>query len=411
MAPVRVSTLFALLLLASFTVPVTAMELNSDSSQAKVYLDAPDFESMEDFFGWIDEAGYTPISAGSGYNVLRDPDAEYRYFFVIERDSSGWIQNPSGEMTLLDPYAMWRIGTEAAKRMGYDSLRYEGVGYGWEDGRVYFEVAQSAPVYWSIAGLMVVLIGGGAGLWVLAAKLRQATIRGEQLADSRRRLADSREAERLRLARELHDGPLQDLQAVRMQLGMAGRAERGGDGAPAASPLDAAVTGVQDEVLRVISELREISEGLRPPVLSSFGLGAAVRAFAERFRTTNPDVSFEIHFDDAEGDLADGVRLALYRIVQESLNNALRHGHPASIEIHCRIPDDGLVLSIVDDGAGMVVPADLHDLEREGHLGLAGMAERAESIGGTLRVTSRPGRTRVEARVPSRLLSLTPSNP
>ena len=196
-----------------------------------------------------------------------------------------------------------------------------------------------------------------------------------------------------------------------MQLGVAVRQARrldaaGSEGAPheEGGPLGSAVAAVQDDLGRVAVELREISEGLRPPVLGSFGLAAAVRALAQRLQLLYPSVTFDLQFENDGADLPEAPRLALYRIAQESLSNALKHAEPETVRVrYVRFSHEGAALTIEDDGTGFTVPPSLDAFEPDGHLGLSGMAERADSIGTALQVESEPGRTRVYVRVPEAL--------
>lgn len=208
---------------------------------------------------------------------------------------------------------------------------------------------------------------------------------------ARRHLAEGRESERARLARELHDGPVQDLYALRARL------------ARAAGPAPEALAEAEAEVRRVVAELRAVSEALRPPALGPYGLAAALRALAERAEQAHPALALHLHLEDDGQALPEAARLALFRIAQEALNNALRHADASQVWVAFRLspgPPREVTLEVVDDGRGFAVPADLSAPAAAGHYGLAGMAERAEAVGAALRVTSRPGETRVHARLP-----------
>ena len=361
-----------------------------DDTMADRFLDAPDMDTLEDMLAFLDTrdepivASYVPVE-------YKDPEHEHVYFAFVEPDSSAWIQTPSGQNVLVDPYAVRTIGDEMGARLGVgiEELGIEGVGYGLEDGRAYVDLTKSASIGWVLGLLAATVAAAGLVLAWLLHQLRRSREHGRQLADSRRRLADSREAERMRLARELHDGPMQDLQAMRLALSVAAR-----DGAgPEVPELNVALLGVA-------SELRRIAEDLRPPVLDTFGLAAALRALADRLRARHPGAALELELDDDGADLPDGVGIALYRIAQEAISNALRHGGAALLRARYHRGAAAADLRIEDDGRGFALPRDLTELEREGHLGLAGMKERAESLGGRLRIESEPGRTVVHASLP-----------
>lgn len=218
-------------------------------------------------------------------------------------------------------------------------------------------------------------------------QLRRESERRQHADEVRRRLTESQEAERLRLAQDLHDGPVQDLHALRMRLSLLARA-------PATAMLTRESFGeVVEEIQRVIRELRGVSEDLRPPALAPFGLAAALGAFADRFRSSHPSIQLSLDLDD-DGQLFPArTRLVLFRIAQEAMNNAAKHGRPSHIAVTLKIGDDRVLLSVRDDGQGYRVPDDLRALGRDGHYGLLGMAERADSIGAVLHIESDPSGT------------------
>lgn len=248
----------------------------------------------------------------------------------------------------------------------------------------------------SALGLILVgLVAGGAFPVVLyRRRYRHERDRRRAAETARHHLAEGRETERLRFARDLHDGPVQDLQALRMQLSLIARA-----------PDRAGVEEVAAEVQRVVLDLRQTSEDLRPPTLSAFGLAAALRARAVRFERHYPKIDLDLDLDEDRQAIPDAVRLGLYRIAQEAITNAARHGRPSQITVSLRVAPDAVSLSVTDDGSGYAAPADLSAPIRPGHYGLVGMAERAAALGGTISVRSRPGAgTQVRVRVPAVIL-------
>ena len=174
------------------------------------------------------------------------------------------------------------------------------------------------------------------------------------------------ETERARLAADLHDGPLQDLLLLARSL----EARNDADGARLARD--------------VADELREMSGDLRLPVLDDLGLGPALEWLAARVRRlTGLDVAAEW---EADGRPPGQVELAAFRVAQEAVSNAVRHGRPP-VRVRCRCGEDRLRMTIEDagDGRGLSVPAPrtAPDPMRRG---LLGMAQRAEQIGAALDV-------------------------
>ncbi len=223
---------------------------------------------------------------------------------------------------------------------------------------------------------------------LLTERRRAAT----ELATARRRLAVSRDAERIRLAQELHDGPVQDLSGVGFQLEALSRAL---PDSPGRTYLATAQTTLQ----QVIRELRSICRELRPP--APCGLESAIRSHARRFQAAHPELRVQLDLTSDGPALPERVRLALFRIYQQTLNNVVQHAAARRVLIRFALDAEQAILEVQDDGCGFVVPDRWIELARRDHLGLLGAAERAEAIGGRLEVTSVPGEgTRVKVSLP-----------
>lgn len=234
---------------------------------------------------------------------------------------------------------------------------------------------------WLIAGVAV----GAAVLVVawMAQRVREAEAR-LQNADQKVRLGLVRsERDRACLAKTLHDGPVQDLLALGLEARL--QAHLGLPEQPS-------------DVTAVVRQLRDVSEGLHPPALVPFGLGAAITAYADRFSATHPNIAVSLDLDDDA--LPSQTRLALFRIIQEAVGNAARHGPPRQIAICLQTFDAGVALTIRDDGPGWEIPDDIATLTQEGRYGVFGMLMQAESVGGTLALQSVPGETVVHATAP-----------
>lgn len=199
-----------------------------------------------------------------------------------------------------------------------------------------------------------------------------------ELAEVQRRLLDRAEAERRELARELHDGPMQELYGVIFAVN-----------APDAN-LDNPEE-VKNRLLQVVQSLRTISRELRPPALAPYGLQKAIQSHLELVQKNHPEL--KIHTElTADGQiLPERVRMALYRIYQNALVNVLRHAKADEIKIVFKLTRHDVILEISDNGVGFEVPDRWIEFARQGHLGLVGAHERAEAIGGRLQVESEPG--------------------
>ena len=251
-------------------------------------------------------------------------------------------------------------------------------------------------------GLVLLAVVALAALPVYVYRRRFLRERAERkrIQELKRRLAESREDERRRIARDLHDGPLQDLHALQMQLGVAAD-ELLSNGGSSQDPTVRRLRGAEDETHTVVGDLRRMTESLRPPALGPFGLAAALRAHADRFRRRYPRLTLGLDLDDDGVDLPEPTRLALFRITQEAMNNAAKHGRPSRIDVALRVGPAEVSLVVEDDGSGIAGPIDLDALAARSHFGLLGMQERAESVSGTLAVSDdgAPG-TRVRVTVP-----------
>jgi PAS domain S-box-containing protein len=215
-----------------------------------------------------------------------------------------------------------------------------------------------------------------------------------ELSEVQRRLAKGGEDERLHLAQELHDGPVQDLYGISYRLAELRHALRDDNAL-------ASFVATQAEVQQVVHTLRNILSELRPPTLIPFGLRTAIQSHAERFQIVHPALNVHLDLMPDQQQLPEAVRLALYRIYQQMLSNVARHAQAQQVNVRFALNEGEAVLEIQDDGCGFVAPDRWIDLARQGHLGLIGAAERAEALNGKFTVTSAPGEgTLVSVNIP-----------
>src|SRR4029450_6687400 len=218
-----------------------------------------------------------------------------------------------------------------------------------------------------------------------------------QITALNERLMKAQEQERLRIAGELHGGVMQQISAYVLLLGTAKRHMK--------VDLDAKaqVASVQQKLIELGGEVRQLSHDLHPTAFKETGLPAALRAYCAEFsRARGIPVTYEA--DESGSDLSRGSALALYRIAQEALGNAAKHAAPTRIEVRLTRTESDAVLTVTDDGAGVgAVGAET------GGLGLVSMRERARQLNGTFEFVSKRGRgTTVSVRIPFRPVS-TPS--
>ena len=247
----------------------------------------------------------------------------------------------------------------------------------------------------------VVLIFFNLRLLLIEAERRS---RGEQLIrdhiDSYRalsgRILELQDAERRKIARELHDSVSQYLAGVRLQLQQLERLSP--DHTLAAKRLFAETTELLD---RALTEVRTISHLLHPPLLDELGLCSAARWYVEGFaKRSSLEVSFTL--SDFPGRLPREAEIALFRVLQEALTNVHRHSGAKSVDIHLSCVEGVALLQVKDDGRG--IPPRLLRRFLDGHgggIGLAGMRERLADLQGELRVESDTTGTVICATVPA----------
>jgi PAS domain S-box-containing protein len=205
-----------------------------------------------------------------------------------------------------------------------------------------------------------------------------------EVAELRRRLVDSAETEWLQMAQELHDGPLQDLQAMSYQIAALNGLVTDEEGQKNLNTLN-------DEIHRVTQSLRSMCGELRPPSLAPFGLEKAIHSHAESIQEKNPQLRLHLNLMVDGKQLPERVRLAMFRIYQHSMANIIRHAQAPDVWVTFLFNADQIVLEIVDNGKGFKIPKRWIELARQGHFGLVGSIERAESVGGHIEIESQPG--------------------
>jgi signal transduction histidine kinase len=199
-------------------------------------------------------------------------------------------------------------------------------------------------------------------------------------SDALRRVVAAQELERTRLARELHDETGQALTSILLSLRTV--EEAGGD----EQELHAAVAEVRELVRSTLQDVRQLAVELRPKVLDDFGLVAALERLTETFgEQTGMSVQFQQLLPTSDR-LPPEVETALYRIVQESLTNIVKHARATNVSVVLARKSDSVSVVVEDDGVGF----EPH-LVRDGGIGLVGMQERVALLGGRLAIESRPG--------------------
>ena len=210
----------------------------------------------------------------------------------------------------------------------------------------------------------------------------------ERNRDMGSRLLKAQESERSRIAGELHDDICQRMLLLTIELESLGRANR------YEGPAGEALTVAKD----IAKSLHELSHRLHPTRLRMLGLTAAIDHLCADL--SRAGIAIKYTHDSVPTTIPSGVMLCLFRVVQEALQNALKHSKASELIVDLHNGADGLSLTVVDNGVGFDV-----DHAWGNGVGLISMLERLEAIGGSLEVSSRPGTgTRVTGAVPAAVL-------
>jgi signal transduction histidine kinase len=200
-------------------------------------------------------------------------------------------------------------------------------------------------------------------------------------------LLTAQENERKRVARELHDGLQQTLTAIKLKvegflLGM--NKTRMKEKAKILEPI---VSMIQESV----QEIRRIQADLRPPMLDDLGILASLARLFREFQGTYSDIRVEKAFQVEEGDIPEKLKMVIYRILQEALNNIGKHSGAERVSVSLRKMENLIELGIHDNGRGVNPQDDFSKEQKEKGMGLSSMKERVESSGGYFAVQSQRG--------------------
>lgn len=224
-----------------------------------------------------------------------------------------------------------------------------------------------------------------------------------RLRDVAARALNAAEDERRRIALELHDETSQILAALLLRLRVLRTVQD-------EHRRDTLIEELRQQLAAALDGTRRYAQGLRPPALDELGLGPAIESHA---RTVSEMTGLDVRVEAKTGpreSLAPEAELALYRIVQEALSNVARHAAASHAVVHLQWGHDAVTATVEDDGRGFDVESVLS--VDDGGLGLFGMYERADYIGGRVEIESEPGAgTRVRTVIPLRLVGAADAKP
>ena len=259
----------------------------------------------------------------------------------------------------------------------------------WNEQGATLKIVVLSPFYrtWWFLTLAVFVI---AALAFLLFKRRVAQINLKHAAELAfsRRLIDSQEQERKRLAAELHDGLGQNLIIIknRAMLGM----RKGDDKERVMKEFDS----ISESAAQAIEEVREITNNLRPHLLDRLGLTRSINAMLKKVSGV---VEIESEIGSIDNLFSEAGEISVYRIVQESLNNVIKHSNAASVRVVIKQAENTVLIRIEDDGAGF----DFEAAKSKSGFGLVGLKERTELLNGEISIDSKIGEgTKIKVKIP-----------
>jgi len=217
-------------------------------------------------------------------------------------------------------------------------------------------------------------------------ELKEAQVAIEQKEQMLRKLIEVQESEKQAICHDIHDGMLQYVIAAKMLLHSHVEQQP--------KPAESSITQAIDCLAKSIEDARQVVRGVRSAVLDDLGLPAAIEDLCDQFTASGFGVTTSLAID--LGDVPFALQTTAFRIVQEALANARKHSRAASVAVEVTRRDDGLRLTVRDDGCGFETAS-----VRGQGFGLMGMRERVRLAGGEIRIDSSPGRgTTITARLP-----------
>jgi len=308
-----------------------------------------------------------------------------RFRYQLEGLDEGWLEagtTREAHYTRLPP-GKYRFRVTACNNAGI-----------WNDQGAALAVVVVPPwwrTWWAETGAMV--LAAGLVTWFYERRLAKLRHARTVQAEFARRLIESQEAERRRMAKELHDGLGQSLILIK------NRAQLGLQRLQPPPPLAEQLTEISDEAGNALDEVRATARALHPYELERLGLTQAIAAMVQRAETTS-GTRFLTHLDNLDGLFSPEMQINFYRILQEAINNVLKHAQASEVILEVKREAGEVRATLLDNGRGFEATLARKSPTQPG-LGLSGMAERARIIGGELEIQSAPGRgTSVKLVVP-----------
>jgi signal transduction histidine kinase len=208
----------------------------------------------------------------------------------------------------------------------------------------------------------------------------------QSLQQEKNRIVDIEENARKKLARDLHDGPTQSIAAIAMRLNYIRKLLQHDP-----SKVDGEIVKIEELARRTTKEIRHMLFTLRPLVLETQGLTAALEQSIQKVKETDTTVAIHLDAQKVEDRVDMNTQGVVYYIVEEAVGNARKHAKAQNIWVRLRLEPDAVIAEVRDDGEGFDVRGVTSAYESRGSLGMVNMRERAELINGILTMDSEPG--------------------
>ena len=364
-----------------------------DLFQPLAYLDRLASRANRPIYSWVDSAIGHGAVGGSMQRLEGQIDAVGAMALrVLAGEQADSI--PMQKLVLNENQVDWRQlrrwGISKARVPVGTVIRFREAGL-WERYRAY--VLGASALLLAQTGLII-------GLLVQAARRRRAEEQlrrreeellrsSERIRDLGGRLLNAQEAERARIARELHDDLGQQMALLTMDLQLLSGFGPGGD-----ADAEMLAREALDRADSIVKTVHDLSHRLHPAKLRLLGLPAALHGLQREFSQAGLEVTFA--HGEVPPALSHDVTLCLFRVAQEALQNVIKHSGARTVALELNTHPRGILLTVVDDGVGFDV-----DAVWDKGLGLVSMTERLESIGGAITIHSTPGAgTRIEVIAP-----------
>ena len=325
------------------------------------------------------------------YTALSFIKAEQtRFKYQLLGQDPDWIE--AGTRRVAN-YSYLRPGSYTFKVIAANS---DGV---WNNEGAQLQIVVLPAFYqtWWVRLLVLLVIVGSVG-WIFKRRLNQANRARRVQEEFSRQLIDSQEQERKRIAAELHDSLGQNLLVIKNYALMALNTGNG------ENPMREHVAEISDAATLSIEEVRQIAHNLRPYQLERLGLTNTLQIMLRQIANAS-DIGFKVEIDSIDGLLSKDDEISFYRIVQEALNNILKHSRASEASVHIKLVGDEIRMTISDNGQGFEMvdfggreapsranPQSAIRNPQSRGFGLTGSAERVRMLGGTQTIQTAPGR-------------------